>query len=471
MLMLIKRTRFIRALGVLALVIVLGVENPALGESYSVELVHDGNTQTLQAAVWVPDDVDRIRGMIVRFPGLGGDTRHYIRDIATQEFARALGFGIISLKDTGGWGGMGDYQGATTEEVTDNLQAFLDGAAVVSNRPEISNAPIAAYGVSKGGWVASSVAALAPSRVISFFSDKSGTWYTPTTAESQNVPGLFVAGMEDQKVPGDYVARSAYDWRVDGGAAVGLAVDWLKGHDRTNRELLWAFIAQNVNARYPAGQVPSLTPGEPLHLNPIDQSDGWLVEANPFDGTYLTPLPWPEIGSHDSYTKDANVASWVVDETMARVLRAHNETDANGNIESNPFAKPFSFGAGGLVNLGIELGDSFDLVVSLGFMSPVDLQNIQQIELYDGSELIDIPDDFLSITDDFFSTGRGVLEYTPTWAGVHTFIAEMTYLNGQTIERTAEYRTVFVQVPEPASLCMFVAAGLAMLHKRRHASK
>ncbi len=463
--MLIIRTRFVRALCVLSLVIVLGVGNPTFGESYTVELVHDGQTQTFQPDVWVPDDVDRVRGMLIHFPGRGGDTRYDIADITTQEFARTLGFGVIGLQDTGLFGGGGDYQGATTEEVDLNLQAFLDGAAAVSNRPEISNAPIAAYGFSKGGWVASSVAGLAPSRVICFLSDKSGYWYQPTTAESQNVPGLFVTGIMDRTVTFNKPVGAFDTWRKINGAAVGIAIDLDVGHSYTNSDLKWTFIAQNINARYPAGQVPSLNPGEPLQLKSVDQSDGWLVDLNQVITRPLPPIPWPEVVPYDSYTEDANQASWVINETMARTLRAHNETDANAN------AGPLDVWASGLDYGRMELGDSFDLVVSLGFMSPVDLQNIQQIELYDGSELIDIPDDFLSISDDLFSIGRGVLEYTPTTQGVHTFIAEITYLDGDTIERSADYCTVFVQVPEPASLCMFVAASLAMLHKRRHASK
>ena len=103
-----------------------------------------------------------------------------------------------------------------------------------------------------------------------------------------------------------------------------MEVDWGAGHEVPRFDMSMAFIAQAIRERYPHGQLPSLQPGSPLQLNTIQQTDGWLGQANTYDSG-VVPITWPEIAPYGAYSQDPNQAAWLVNETMAMVYRAHNE--------------------------------------------------------------------------------------------------------------------------------------------------
>ena len=229
-------------------------------------------------------------------------------------------------------------------------------------------------------------------------------------------------------------------------------IDWTQGHSSPRWDLVFTHIGQTVDARYPQGQEPSLIPGNPLILNTVDTTAGWVGDNN---GQTPTPILNPVIAPYSSYGSGAASASWLVNEAEALVYRAHNAADANGNTSTVSILP---------TDYSIDIGESLELTITTGSL---DLSSINNITVYHGSVQID----YLDAAE---VAATNLIQYTPTETGIHSFVAAATYLDpvfGWTT--TSNYCAAFIQpaaVPEPTATILFCLAGVTtVLKKRRRA--
>ncbi|HUU21611.1 MAG TPA: PEP-CTERM sorting domain-containing protein [Phycisphaerae bacterium] len=435
------------ALGLLAVLIGAGPAGASDVFSYGVTFKHNGANKPLQVSAWIPDDVP-LRGILYLPPSWGGDTRYYVTREQYQAFATALGLGIVGIQDRDGW--PGHYEGATGAEIRSNVQLVLDAAAAGLSCPQISNAPLAFYGFSKGGWMDGEIASYMPERTICFVADKSSTWINSISDAAVYAPGLLIGGQLDT-MAGSGAAYSAFiKWRSPKGGEVALVEDWQVGHSMTDFRLVESFISECISRRYPAGQLPSATPGNPIPLNQIAPGSGWLVESS-----YSGGFSWircPEAAPAGSYTKNAATACWVPTRTMAMVLRAENAANSGTAATpidilstSTPQAGAYAF----------QAGQTIDLLVNNSWLNPAD---ITRVEVFCEDQLIG---DFATLPP-----GGVSLPYTLTDRGVGTFWTQVTYLyNGQPTYAT-DYFTA-VTVPEPATLALLCGGWMLTCLRRR----
>jgi hypothetical protein len=239
-------------------------------------------------------------------------------------------------------------------------------------------------------------------------------------------------------------------------------MDWGVSHAATNPSIRFAYIDQLIRARYPEGQLPSLTPHTPLALTG-NIADPWLAQSNKLDlssgildaSTKFVPINWPRIGPASTYVPDPldefglGNPSWLPGKAAAMIYRAQN--DATFASQTRPLQVTIANGTNG----NIDGGAAIDIRVTLSSLTST------HIELYHEDQLVAV-----------FTQGSGTREffYTPTENGLHTFIAIAQYeSNGQTLF-TSNFSTVAtsgVAVPEPIGAVLIVGAVVTLLLARR----
>lgn len=430
---------------------------------FTLNLADGGVQVPVQFRAWIPDNVDRLRGIVLNLPGTNGDTRNVTTNGTFQARLPGMGFGIVGLRDVLGFTDV-SYWGLNTTEAHANLQLLLDTIASKFAHPEIGNAPVLADGISKGGISASYLTALVPERVIGYVADKGfgggSTGYDPTNLS--RVPGLLISGSGDTTVPpienyfNFLIARTAPQ-----PARLALEIDWNVGHSATNPNARFAFMDQAIRVRYPKGQLPSLIPGNPFPLiNGI--TDPWLGDSNfltnnagTFDSnSKFLPSPWPQVASEHNYVvpptadPDFSVPSWLPNKAMALVYRAQNDSTFS--------VRPLQINIVNATNGNVGGGQAIDVQITLSSLLS------DHIELYHESELVAV-----------FSQTSGTREffYTPTENGLHTFIAIATYASGASVAYTSNYAVVGASgVPEPvypSALLLAVTGATLVLRRTR----
>lgn len=411
-----------------------------------------GQTANVPAEIWAPDDWDRLRGVIVALPGGGHDSRVYAHDPNWQAQAAGHGFAIVGVEYTN-TGGFDTYVGEGPDQVAENFQNLLDRMADELDHPELSNAPLLLFGHSHGSGMVSLVAQAVAERTLGFVADKYNEFpYFPLPPHFGEAPGAFMMGSLDTSAPPFGVYAGFQYWRQNG-AKVALNVDW-GGHDITNEHFVFAVMDETTKARYPEGELPSLTSGNPLQLVNIPESAGWLGEVNEVDliSGDVEPIDWPEIGPASEFTGDPLTRSWFPTETMAMVYRAHNELpNGMSRTEVQLFVSPPAEG-------------ETELEINVGTRN----REYDGLELYDESGLIAQ-----------FGPGSGLqmVPYEPTELGNHTFVSVMRYtLDGESL-LTSEYVTHVVTaisvVPEPSTALLLASAlvWLGVVHSAGRTSR
>ena len=227
-------------------------------------------------------------------------------------------------------------------------------------------------------------------------------------------------------------------------------------------EFAWYWIARNAVARLP-GTAASSTPGNPVALNALSKTSGWLADTDryglPDNTTPNGTSPFKTIAAHANYTGDKETASWLVDQDLAFAFRAamsndNNPTGAgrwpgpeNTPLEFTGITGLQSFSQGASANLAINPRD----FVKAG-------TTIQKMDFYDGATFLG--------TDTLASDGWGIT-VPLTESGIRGFSVTATRSDGEV--RTS-FRAVSVQaaaVPEPAALGLLGLAAGFLLRRAR----
>jgi hypothetical protein len=412
-----------------------------------------------------------------------------LADVTIQRnAAAAVGFGLI--------GTSGSLSGMRAIDAQRTVDSLMRNAATASGRGQVANLPIVPIGFSGGGSDAQSVAQGVPSRTITYMSNRRAGDVEPDAQVGwTNLSGLYLPGAIDTNSGarpsftyssvmkggpnnGYTYYPAGYSVREKGGlATMGVLLGRGHSNDATNNpaspgyEFGWYWIARNAAARLPASAA-STTPGNPVALNALSKTAGWLGEVD----QYVTPpnygfgntaqdtpggtSPFKPIAAYADYTGDKEAASWMVDRDLAFAYRAAMSNDRSSaprfdSATNAPLNTPLVFT--GLTALqSLSQGDLANLSIN-----PRDFAStgsITQMAFYDGATLLG--------TDTVASDGWGI-SVPLTEAGIRGLSVIATRSDGQV--RTS-FRAVSVQaaaVPEPSSLGLLALAAGALLRRVR----
>lgn len=294
------------------------------------------STTTGSFRLWLPSTEPVIRGIILCGPGDGGNCAPYANEASLQEAARMMGFGIIGYTTTGRMNL--DYSNYTSETESASIRAavqkMLDRAATVSSRPEISNAALCITGVSRGAFDSGRLAYAWPERVVAYIPHCGGLWSSATLPDAgKKVPGFFVTGSADGNgLTYGVKMKTMFGWLRSQDAQVAYCVDWNVGHGwygNVGFEASLYWMVEVAKLRYPRPMVPSQIAGTIPTLVNLVNASGWLGDNNSFSATNVPTVTssFTTISSYASYAGTVSTASWLPNESLARMYRAVNSSD------------------------------------------------------------------------------------------------------------------------------------------------
>lgn len=330
------RSFFRSAIWSAALFLVMRLSGPAETADFTAQ--YGGSTATSAYRIYVPPAIEtpRIKGVVLFYGGSGGDWRHRAGDPIWQDAVRSLGFALICA-DANGYSAIG----SNAAQAQTALSNILAAAATATGHAELVNVPIVSTGVSLGGFSSTKWACFNPGRVIGIAAQRGAE--TSLTSQlmsqaSRNVHTLIVPGSFDtNSITKPVLLRAEFEkWRGSSNPTgrAAWAVDWGSYHDpfvkNQSWAMSWSWLAESIALRYPANTVPSTTPGNPILLNTVPFESGWLGHQAfvPPDTTGADYSPFDQIAPYNQYIGDKNVASWLPNETLARVYRAMNSRDS-----------------------------------------------------------------------------------------------------------------------------------------------
>jgi hypothetical protein len=174
--------------------------------------------------------------------------------------------------------------------------ALVGLATAVSHHPELLQAPVLLLGISWGGCRAYEYAAAEGSRVIGFITVKGGCHPVSSQPGAQPVPGYLFIGDDDTQGRRLNIT-TAFEVNRAAGARWALAVEPGAGHTLpADVDLMFQWMAAVTSLRLPE----SVTPGQPVVLRAIAETNGWLGDRE----TFATC-------AYDCYDGDPRVAAWL----------------------------------------------------------------------------------------------------------------------------------------------------------------
>ena len=269
--------------------------SPIYNAPTSVDAVGWINTTSL----WLPDDVDIIRGAIVQYSSW--------LDPSWQALARAHGFAYIIINN---------YYFLNIWQVDgQNFLKDLDWYAIASGHAEIRNMPFVFTGWSKGGQVAYEFNAWMPERTIAFIANKGSYYLVPSSTAAQKTPSILVAGQLDGQGNLDGITGLFQPYRPMG-ALWADAFEWNTGHAEGNVNGMWfTFFDHAIRARYPAGVTP--LSGQ-VTLRDLVETNGWLAtEPTVSSGLSGKVYPYADYPGPSAKTN----ACWLMDADVANLYR------------------------------------------------------------------------------------------------------------------------------------------------------
>ncbi len=424
-----------------------------LAEPYwDFKATYPGATTNYDYTVWLPSTEPVVRGVIFIGPGSGEDFRYMVHDPVAQEAARAIGFALIGYQNAGNM----NLWSNDPSQIKPAVQAVLNAAAGATGHPELSNVPLCITGLSAGAFDSSYLVRNWPERVIAFVCHRGNDFSNPTlSASAKKVPGLMVAGSTDaNSLTEPFIMQTRFlSWRAQG-AQVAFAVDWGVGHTpRGNQgwEATFAWFVEVANLRYPRPTAPSLVlgAGSPALIELANDS-GWLGDRPQYSAAYTPSVahPFTTIAPYAGYSGVVSNASWLPNETCARIYRALTSTDATNVTRTvAPLQCPLRITSPAQYRDPILIGQPVTIE-----LDPREFDNtnaLVSVEFRDGSTLLG--------TD---TTGPDwSLSFTPTVAGLHTLEVVATDTLGT---QRAAFRTinlVAANYPPGARPLFFTVAG------------
>ncbi len=264
-----------------------------------------GPREEVRFDLWLPDEVDVVRGVVVISGHGSGETLFRRADL--RGLAKELRLALFRFSGNpvqrGFW---------PTSLLFDRLRSF----AVDTRRPELEHAPLFLYGHSNGTGFSAVFPPYEPRRVWGWVSMRPGTTFQVYQPGAAEVPGLVVFGEDDP-----FLARPSRDEnlavvptiRRRHRAVWNMAVEPQTGHGPGERTwpLVFSFLRHTFAARVPSEADPRQGP---VTLNALDERDGHLGRNwdSAAGGYQLLP-----VAPYASFDGDRSAASWLVNAAYA----------------------------------------------------------------------------------------------------------------------------------------------------------
>ena len=256
------------------------------------------NYDVAEFRLWYPDDVARLRGVVMLVPGSNGDGRSMTEAATWRELASRHEFALLGLRITDK-----RHDQMFLEHYVDvskgSGQAVLDALVVLAERsghPELATAPWVSWGMSAGGQFNYEMALWQPDRTIAFILNKGGVYYTALANEAaRQVPGLLFVGETDLAFRNDII-RGIFSVNRRAGALWALVEEPGVGHAvNRSQDLAIMFFDEVIPLRLPA----TAGANGAVELSPLDPESGyygsldtWRFEAVVDADPPRVPVAW-----------------------------------------------------------------------------------------------------------------------------------------------------------------------------------
>ena len=280
------------------------IVQPASAATHDVEMPPGKNFHRAAFRLWLPEDVDTLRAVLVLVPGSNGDGRDQVETRLWQQLAARHGLGLVGVYLT-------DKQHADMFieryiEVSEGSgQALVDALTrlgEMAGHPELTSAPLLLWGMSAGGEFNYEFALWKPGRVIGFVVNKGGIYYSALASEeARGVPGLFFIGENDLVFRNDIIL-GIYSINRRARALWALVEEPDVAHEvARSREMAALFYEELIALRLPA------TPA----LRVLKLSDGFICDPTSNRCAAATDTP-----------ERRYPTAWLPTERLARAWRA-----------------------------------------------------------------------------------------------------------------------------------------------------
>ena len=280
------------------------------------------NYDKAEFRIWLPEEPATLRGVLVAVHGSNLDSRPWLKQSKWMELvehrnvkasasywhdiARRHGFALLGCNLTDK-----RHEDMFLEEYCDvgrgSGQALLDSLKELADQtghPELTDAPLAFWGMSAGGQYSYEFACWNPERTITFTLNKGGVYYTALAPKAaRQVPGLLYIGENDSPFRTGIV-KGIFSMNRRANALWALTQEPGAAHEiARSLELSEVYFDEVIPLRLPA------KPGDPLH--PLNLEDGYLGDIETH-----TYAPYTEEKAREAPT------TWLPTERTARAWQA-----------------------------------------------------------------------------------------------------------------------------------------------------
>ena len=258
-------------------------------ETYSVDMPSGANYDRAAFRLWLPDDIERVRAVVVLVPGSNGDGRDEVASPIWQKLAIEQRLGLVGVQLTDK-----EHENMFIEHYVEvsrgSGQTLLDALSRLgdsSEHPEIGSAPLLMWGMSAGGEFNYEMALWKPERVLGFVVNKGGIYYSAQAgSRAREVPGLFFSGKKDLAFRNDII-RGIYSINRRSGALWGLVEEPEVAHEvARSRDMAIMFYEALLELRLPEDRELRLDDG--FICDPVSVTCGVAGDAP--ERTY--PTAW-----------------------------------------------------------------------------------------------------------------------------------------------------------------------------------
>lgn len=169
-------------------------------EIYDVTMEPGNDYSKAEFRMWIPEGVEKFRGILMLNPGSNGDGRPQVEDEYWQAFAKKHNFALVGtfLQDHMHVNMMIEHYIKVWDGSGDAILGAIDQMAAESGHEELSYAPFLLWGMSAGGEINHEIASWIPERVIAYVVNKGGYYYSSVPPEATRLtPGLYSIGLDD----------------------------------------------------------------------------------------------------------------------------------------------------------------------------------------------------------------------------------------------------------------------------------
>jgi hypothetical protein len=397
------------------------------GTSYALTGWYEAGTSPLRIAgcpltVWVPPNTPVIRGILMTGPSARAYSTNML-DPYIQEICKTWGFATMAFDDH-----LWTLPEGNSPLSMGLIEDIFRQLGMASNHPELMNAPFCAEGSSSGAAVPVLFSLAMPDRALGFAANIGGMYRnevgpvpswgddpyerfydnSPMPEGVKSVPGLFQVGETDTLL--DVATQLERNFMIEAywralrskGGLTAFAINWATGHGGgpLYQHLSFQFLNEFIKARYPAGRLPGINPGERVPLNRIAENDGWVgvkpvLPPTPLAGQTRAPAvtQFLTITPSASYTgTDRYESSWLPSEAAARAYQGHSSLIRPNVWGSVPVQTPLNITAPVLLTTPANSSGTDPVMIAAGAypvtVNPRTFSNLSSLEFYDGSTKI-----------------------------------------------------------------------------------